>query len=220
MTQPNIDAEMGLDAYDFRGPGEWVADVLDRLQGSSRWTVSEMQVGVEDEPESERVPLAAATEMDPGFKARVLASNQCSCFVSVTDYAGTWSLPLLFTREGDKTTLTASVYDADLRSGDSIWGRIRSLVDLCFDLLLADTTEWLRFGVEGEDMNAPNSSLFVALSEHTWNAVPASTRSALSSVLEERPGFHVVWCSPPVGMNAPEDFERHFAAVSATIATG
>jgi hypothetical protein len=211
---------MGLDAYDSRSPGEWVMGVLDRLQEPSKWTVSEMHVGLEDDPKSERVSLTAATEMDSAFRARVLASNQCSCFVTVSDHAATWTLPLLCTRDRDKTTLTASIYDADLRSGDSIWGRIRSLLDLCFDLLLADTTEWLRFGIEGEGLTPPESSLFVVLSERTWSTVPEDTRTLLSPVVEERPGFRVVWCSPPPGTSMPGDFERHLAAVGSSITAG
>lgn len=220
MNQPNIDAEMGVDAYGSSVPGEWITAILGRLRNSSKWRAAEVEVGVEDDSGSERVSLVDGQEIDSEFKARLSTSNQCSCFLTVDDAEGAWRLPMMATREGDNTTLTSSVYDADLRSQGGVWTRIGSLLDLCFDLLLDETTQWLRFGIEGAEIASPDSSIFVVLSETVWASVPEKTRVSLSPVVEERSCFRVVWCSPPPGRNLPEEFSTHFSAVVSVIVSG
>lgn len=220
MNQPNIDAEMGLDAYGSSTPGNWITDLLGRLRSSSRWTAAEVEVGVEDDSGSERVSLVDNQEVDSEFQAHLSGSGQCSCFLTVDDATGPWRLPMMATGEGASTTLTASVYDADLRSHGATWTRIGSLLDLCFDLLVDETTQWLRFGIEGAEITSPGSSVFVVLSETVWAGVPEKARGSLSPVVEERSGFRVVWCSPPPGRKLPEEFSTLFSAVVSAIVSG
>ena len=217
MNQPNLDAEMGLEAYSSNSPGDWITGVLGRLRDSPKWTAAEIEIGGEDDSGSERISLVHGRQLDPTFKTLLSSSSQCSCFLTVDDATGAWRLPTMATSEGQNTTLTASVYDADLRSHGTTWTRIGSLLELCFDLLLDETTEWLRFGVEGAEISSPEWSVFVILSETLWGRVPEKTRVLLSPVVEERPGFRVVWCSPQPGSNSPEDFPALFSSVVSVI---
>lgn len=216
MKQPNIDAEMGLDIYGRSPPADWISRILDRLRSSSRWRASQVEIGIEDDVDSDRSSVAEGLKLEREFRVQLTKSSQCSCFLTVDDSTATWSLPLMFTREAGNTTLTASIYDEDLRSHGPIWRRVRALLKLAVDLLMDETTEWLRFGIEGQTTVSSDSPLVIMLSEPQWYRIVEESRVALLPVTEEFSGFRVIWCSPP-GRMAPEDFGTHISLVNSVI---